>query len=326
MPRQNHVSFISFGLLVTLALLASGCAPFGKTSDPSSVANSALGNSNSGGGGGGGGGSGTTNTTPSPNPTPQSTSNGPAPTPIPAPIATPIPTSVTPFNSLPDGPGKYDLPWLSAETVAVIDAYEGNSINWSEMATDSKVAAVIHRSSIGLRADTAYVSRKVTGQKAGYLWGAYHLGTSDDPIAQAKFFLSTVGSDPTTLLFLDLEDTSSSSMMNVANSVVFMQYIYQTTGRLPIIYANNSVTEALTSALAGNTLFQKTRLWYARFVSQISNFPTGLWTTYFLWQFSSEINCSATGSCPLRVTGTSYDMDINVFYGSKAALASQWHN
>ena len=113
-------------------------------------------------------------------------------------------------------------------------------------------------------------------------------------------------------------------MMSVAESVKFMEYVYQQTGRIPVVYANHSVTKALNTALAGNELFAKSRLWYARFRTDIPDFPKGIWGTYFLWQFSSEINCSKTGTCLYNVPGTAFDMDVNVFYGSKAALASQW--
>ena len=45
-----------------------------------------------------------------------------------------------------------------------------------------------------------------------------------------------------------------------------------------------------------------------------------MWSDYTLWQFSSEINCSPTKTCLYRVPGTAYDMDVNVFNGTEAAL------
>ena len=230
-----------------------------------------------------------------------------------------------PSDLLPGGTAMFDSPWSNPETSLVIDAYEGNSINWNQLQTDARVAGVIHRSSMGLQTDQLYLSRKKTAQQLGYLWGAFHLGTSDDPIAQAKLFIELVGDDPNTLIALDLEDTDSPQMMNISNAVLFMNYFFSQTQRLPIVYANNSVTESLNEALAKNALFSKTRLWYARFVSNVDAFPKGIWSTYFLWQFSSEINCSTNGSCPYRVPGTAHDIDVNVFYGSKAELQQQWN-
>jgi lysozyme len=234
---------------------------------------------------------------------------------------TPIVTATQPF---PEDAQKFDLPWARKDASVVIDAYEGNAINWDEMAADKRVVAVIHRASSGLQVDSMYKSREVTAQARGYLWGAYHLGRAGDAIAQAKLFLSTIGSSKGVLMFLDLEDTSNSAMMNIPNAVVFLTYVYQQTGRIPVVYANQSVTLALNAALKGNALFTQARLWYARFKSDVTDFPKGIWPTYFLWQFSSEINCTSTGHCLYNVPGTAFDMDINVFYGTRDALAAQW--
>ncbi len=281
-----------------MMVLLAACAPSGKSALPSGADNN---------------GSDIGETTPDqPEVVPPGAGPGPVPLPIP------------PFDSLVDGPEKYNRPWTNPATSIVIDAYQGNSIDWNKMATDSRVVGVIHRSSIGLTVDTQYIARRNIAKGRGYLWGAYHLGRPGDPVEQAKFFLRTVEDDPETLLILDLEDTSSSSMMNIPNAIKFMEYVYQTTARIPVVYANHNVTKALNQSLAGNAIFAQARLWYARFRSEIPDFPRGIWQTYFLWQFSSEINCNTTGTCLYNVPGTAFDMDVNVFYGSREALASQW--
>ena len=95
------------------------------------------------------------------------------------------------------------------------------------MATDTKVAGVIHRSSIGLKVDTQYVARKKIALDRGYLWGAYHLGRPGNTIAQANLFLSLLNDEPNTLMILDLEDTGSGSFMSIDEAVVFMNYVYE---------------------------------------------------------------------------------------------------
>jgi len=231
-----------------------------------------------------------------------------------------------PVAEFEDGPEKYNRPWQNPQTVIVIDAYQGNPINWDLMATDKRVVGVIHRATIGRRVDTQYLARRAIAKSRGYLWGAYHLGDSSDPIVQANLFLEVAGDDPDTLLILDLEDTSSSSFMNIPNAVRFMEYVYEVTGKIPVVYANHSTTKALNSALSSHPLFRASKLWYARFRADIPDFPRGIWSSYFLWQFSSEINCNKTGSCLYNVPGTLYDMDVNVFYGTRAALEAQWNN
>jgi lysozyme len=219
-----------------------------------------------------------------------------------------------------------DAPWKDSNTCIVIDAYEKNSIDWAKMSEDKKMVGVIHRSSIGMTVDQKYKERKKIALEKGYLWGAYHLGKRGNTIAQADLFLSLIGNDFSTMMALDLEDTSNASMMTIDEAVVFMNHVYQKTGRICVVYANHSVTIALNAKLKTNFLFQNSKLWYARFKSKITDFPVGIWKNYFLWQFSSEINCSRTGTCLYNVPGTSSDMDINVFSGSVQELKARWAN
>jgi lysozyme len=220
----------------------------------------------------------------------------------------------------------FNQPWKKADTSIVIDAYEGNSIDWNKMATDTKVVGVIHRSSIGTRTDTQYKARKKIAKERGYLWGAYHLGYRGNTIAQADLFLSLVDDDPETLMILDLEDTSAGKLMSTEEAVIFMNYVYEKTGRIPVVYANHSVTNTLNQKVKNNPLFQQAKLWYARFKATVTDFPADIWKNYFLWQFSSEINCSTTGSCLYNVPGTKSDMDVNVFYGTPRELEARWNN
>lgn len=231
---------------------------------------------------------------------------------------------VAPADPFPVDSKMYNAPWTRTDTQIIIDAFSGNGIDWDKMATDKRVSAVIHRSSIGLTVDSAYKSREKIAKSRGYLWGAYHLGKSGDPIAQAKLFLDTIGDAKDTMMFLDLEDTSNSGMMNIANAKKFLDYVFQKTGKMPVVYANHSVTLAIQAAMKLDPTFKQTRLWYARFRSNLPDFPSLLWPNYFLWQFSSEINCTKTGSCLYNVPGTSFDMDVNVFYGDRKALAWEW--
>lgn len=231
----------------------------------------------------------------------------------------------------PGDPGETDeaslnRPWEREGTSIVIDAYEGNGIDWDKMATDSKVVGVIHRSSIGFRIDTKYFDRKKIALDRGYLWGAYHLGRRGDTIEQAELFLDLIGDDEDTLMILDLEDTASSSFMSIEEAVVFMEYVYEKTGKIPTVYANHTTTKKLNTLVKDNPVFQQSKFWYARFKSHVTDYPSGIWQNYFLWQFSSEINCSRTGTCLYNVPGTEFDMDVNVFNGPPGELTVRWNN
>jgi GH25 family lysozyme M1 (1,4-beta-N-acetylmuramidase) len=105
--------------------------------------------------------------------------------------------------------------------------------------------------------------------------------------------------------------------MNAEESLRFIKRIKERTGRYPVLYTNHKSARLLSAKFKG-TEFAETPLWYARFKSESSDFPTGLWQSYTLWQFSSEI-CSQ-----MALPGVKADMDINVYNGTVDDLKSNW--
>ena len=221
---------------------------------------------------------------------------------------------------------EFNEPWKNPNVALVIDPFEGNDIDWEKLATDKRVVAIIHRATIGDRVDKKYAERKIEAKKRGYKWGAYHYGKPGDPIKQADFFLATVKPEPDDLLALDLESTDFDKHMSFDEARIFINRINERTGRYPIVYANNLVTKAIGAEAAPDDVFAKTHLWYARFRRSVNDFPAGAWKTYTLWQFSSEMNCTAAdrASCLYTVPGTEYDMDVDVFNGSIEELKRKW--
>ncbi|HJZ79466.1 MAG TPA: glycoside hydrolase family 25 protein [Pyrinomonadaceae bacterium] len=221
---------------------------------------------------------------------------------------------------------EFNEPWKNPDIALAIDPYERNAIDWEQLATDKRVVAIIHRATIGFRADTKYAERKLEAKKRGYKWGAYHYGKPGDPEKQADFFLQTVKPENDDLLALDLESTDGAKHMSFAEARVFIKRIQSKTGRYPVVYANNEVTRAITNEYGADDLFAKTHLWYARFKKTLTDFPAGPWKTYTLWQFSCEMNCVAAdrSKCLYTVPGTEYDMDVNVFNGTIEELKQKW--
>jgi GH25 family lysozyme M1 (1,4-beta-N-acetylmuramidase) len=220
-------------------------------------------------------------------------------------------------------PGKLDRPWEAAESVLVIDPYRLNAIDWDKLATDPKVVGVIHQATQGLTKDSKYDERRAEAQKRGYLWGAYHLGLAGDPVAQASAFLEAIGPIDGVLLALDLEDTEKASNMNIADAIRFMDAVRERTGRTPVVYANNKVTQLLSADADFKAKYGTAPLWYARFRTSLQPGYFGQWSDYLLWQFSAEFNCTRD-ACPYRVSGVAPDMDINVFWGTREQLAEKW--
>src|SRR5437763_16637217 len=221
---------------------------------------------------------------------------------------------------------EFNEPWKNPNVALAIDPFEGNDIDWEKLATDKRVVAIIHRATIGDRADKKYAERKIEAKRRGYKWGAYHYGKPGDPIKQADFFLATVKPEKDDLLALDLESTDFDKHMSFDEARVFLKRIKEKTGRYPIVYANNLVAKAILAEAQPDDLFAKTHLWYARFRRTVNDFPAGTWKTYTLWQFSSEMNCTAAdrSTCLYTVPGTEYDMDVDVFNGTVEQLKAKW--
>ena len=127
--------------------------------------------------------------------------------------------------------------------------------------------------------DRKYAERRDEAKKRGYKWGAYHLGRPGDPVKQADFFLETVKPAAEDLIALDLESTDETKDMSLAEARIFVKRINEKTGHYPLVYANNKVTQAISDQYGSDDVFSKTRLWYARFKKNVTDFPSGTWKT-----------------------------------------------
>jgi len=213
---------------------------------------------------------------------------------------------------------EFNAPWKDPAVALVIDPYHANSIDWEKLSTERRVVAIIHKATIGMdKVDSGYAKRKEEALKRGYLWGSYHWGVAGNPEKQADFYIDTVKPGPDELIALDLEDAMSKTLMNVDEAILFVERVKARTGRYPVLYTNHSSAK-LISTKYRNSVFAKTPLWYARFKATVTDFPAGVWPSYTLWQFSSELLAQ------LPVAGTKPDMDINVFNGSAEQLKAAW--
>src|SRR5688572_29985879 len=214
--------------------------------------------------------------------------------------------------------GEFDRPWEDRKTAIVIDPYHANSIDWDKLKTEPRVMAIIHKATIGVSGlDSAYLKRKEAARKRGYLWGSYHWGVSGNPEKQADYYLDTVQPGNDELIALDLEDAASKKLMNAEEALRFIKRVKERTGRYPVLYTNHESARLLSAKFKG-TEFAEAPLWYARFKSAAPDFPTGLWRSYTLWQFSSE------KLSQMALPGVKPDMDINVYNGTVDDLKSNW--
>ena len=239
-------------------------------------------------------------------------------------------TGVPPVAQAPAAPvplsGEFQSPWMDPSAALVIDPYWMNSIDWEQLATDRRVAGVIHKATQGKVVDKLYAARRVEARRRGYLWGSYHLATPGDPVGQADFYLDTVKPGEDEVIALDLEGLDPCRFMSIGDARRFIERIVERTGRYPLLYANNSVVREIVRDYGPDSVFARCPLWFARPGSVLTGFPKGFWPTYALWQFSSEQNCKppGKGACLYRVAGTRSDMDVNVFFGTVDELRACW--
>lgn len=224
---------------------------------------------------------------------------------------------------------EFQEPWKEPTKAIVLDPYQSNAIDWEQVATDTRVVAIIHRATVGLsKVDKRYNERKSEALTRGYKWGSYHLGKNSDPIKQADFYLATVSPGEDEVLALDIEsfDPASANFMSIDKARSFIKRIKEKTGRYPLVYGNHAVIKAISNKAGTDGVFSNTPLWYARFRKTVPDFPQGTWKSYTLWQFSSEINCAkeTESNCLYRVPGTLTDMDVNVFNGTVDELKAKW--
>lgn len=267
------------------------------------------------------------------------------------------------FSNLMIGQTMFNKPWDNKSNIIILDPYQDNEYVISKVIKDSRVGAIIHKASDGLRKDSKYYEREKEAKDNNLLWGSYHLGNNSDAIIQADFYLATIKDYKNDLIALDLEEPNSKSLMNIEHGIVFINRIHDVTGRYPVVYANNKVVIAIAKKYGNKSVYSKCKLWYARFKDVIADFPNGTWDKYDIRQFASEINCcecdynytskkckenpsgkikytsertplkdssktvsKTTGySCPYIIDGTSCDMDINVFIGNLEQLKQTWN-
>jgi lysozyme len=226
-------------------------------------------------------------------------------------------------------------PWQNGYPL-VLDAYHANTIDYKKLVASKKVSAIIFKASDDLQADKGFAQSIMDGKKNGFGVGSYHLGRKSDPIKQADFYLSKIGTNQK-FMALDIEGIGNKDI-SLSDAEKFIQRIFEKTNRYPFLYCNGEVFKAITTKYDRKSQFAKCPLWYARFKDELPILSTKVWDKVTLWQFACEINCqeclekdlkdncikrgSYTPNCPQRIDGTRPDMDINAYNGDINSLKS----
>jgi lysozyme len=197
---------------------------------------------------------------------------------------------------------------MSGQVQGIDVSHLQQTIDWTQVRQAGPLFAFMKASDGITWTDPEFAINWSGAAAAGLLRGAYHFyETNDDPTAQAENFLSVVQLVPGDLPpVVDIETMKSggSAGQVVQDLQTWLNVVEQATGRVPMIYTNDSFWNSLgTSAFGGYPL------WIAEYGVQSPKLPSG-WTSWAFWQYSE----SGT------VAGISTTVDLDVFSGSLAEL------
>lgn len=183
-----------------------------------------------------------------------------------------------------------------------------------KLAKRNGTVAVIHKATQGIRIiDSYYKTRRITAEKNGLLWGAYHFGTNASGIAQAHHFLNNVGTVSKTLLVLNLESNTNNIMMQ-KQAEDFIITVQNKTGSFVMIYGSYDTLKKFST-----TFLNKNPLWISSY-NRILEIPSS-WNKWVLWQYTN----GKLGLWPHGITGIGL-CNRSKFNGSVKELKNFWPN
>lgn len=193
---------------------------------------------------------------------------------------------------------------MSSDRLSGIDVsyYQGN-IDWQSV-KDAGVVFAFARATYGTtKVDPQFHTNWQVMKNAGIIRGAYHFFVAaEDPVEQASFFASTVGSLDSGDLppVLDVEAGSGTNSSLVSNVQTWLSTVEQRLGVTPMIYTAPSYWNEYMTADFG-----KYPLWVAEYGVTTPKSVKG-WSGWTFWQHS------AAGT----VSGIEGTVDLDYFNGS----------
>lgn len=190
-----------------------------------------------------------------------------------------------------------------------VSSYQG-TIDWSKVAGAGKKFAIAKATEGTTYKDPTFAANWAGMKAAGILRSAYHFfRASDDPTAQAQFFVDTVGplaADDLPLM-LDLEVTDGQSAATVASRArTFIAAVEKATGKKPLVYTGPSF---FRDTLGNPSGFENNPLVIANYGVSCPDVP-GTWPTWTMWQYTDAAS----------VAGISGGVDGDQFNGDLDAL------
>ncbi len=239
-------------------------------------------------------------------------------------------------------------PWEDTEKPIVIDVYSKNDYTINQILKEKRIKGIVHK--LSEEDSSIFYKRRKEAYQNNLLFGSYYLPKHNtDGKKQADEYLKLIGKKyiKTEFLALDFEmHKTTKEFISPYNAYLFVNRIYEKTGRYPHIYSSLTNIKKLENSLYSQT-FKKCKLWFIALTkdgnvannfekqSNDSNKNSKIWTTYSLWQFGCEMNCcsendekqeedSTKKPCFYKVKELECGIDYNIFNGNNEELIKMW--
>jgi lysozyme len=195
----------------------------------------------------------------------------------------------------------------NVQTQGIDVSHDQGAIDWSRVAAAGKQFAFVKATQGIGESDPDFASNWQGAKAVGLVRGAYHyFQPGDDPVEQAKHFLSVVTLETGDLPpALDVEEQGSLTDRELIRDIRrWLQVVQHRTGMAPIVYSGAYFWDGLDTGA-----FARFPLWVADYNSAAPRIPTG-WKTWKFWQYSGA------GT----VSGIAAPVDLDLVQGSLEGL------
>jgi lysozyme len=206
---------------------------------------------------------------------------------------------------------------MSGSNVIIDLSHHNENVDLGRARADG-ILGIIHKCTQGSGfVDPTFAARRKAAAAAGILWGAYHFGTSADPVAQARFFLNVAKPTLEDLVVLDFElnESKPSNTMTLDQVRAFISTVQDVTGIAPGLYGGALLKKQLGENI--DPVLQACWLWWAQYSPEPRIPPN--WSAWTLWQYTNGHH----GHAPFKVDGVGA-CDRDQYPDTAETLRARW--
>lgn len=210
--------------------------------------------------------------------------------------------------------------YMANQIVGIDVSAAQGAIDWDQVASSNMVNYVFCKATEGLNyKDTFFDKNWQAIKDHGWVRGAYSFARlNNDPVAEADFFISTVGDiDPTDMLVLDIETSPITGEKFLQWNLSWLERVESQTGVTPIVYTGGPFFSSHGTPSADEiTRLSHFPLWLAAYVVSPDKFVPVEWKGlgWKFWQATGDV--APSGSTILHVPGIHGNVDRDEFIGT----------